>query len=80
MAFTLIHSDHSKKDKLEAEFNHIEGSVQDRQFTVLESTPNLRDIRDREIVIVSSGTYTKLMFRMNEEIFSINASCVTIRR
>jgi hypothetical protein len=80
MAFTLIHSNHEKKDKLEAEFNHIEGSVQDRQFTVLESTPNLGDIRDREIVIVSSGTYTKLMFRMNEEIYAVGVSCVTVRR
>jgi hypothetical protein len=80
MAFTLIHSDHSKKEKLEQEFNHIENSVQDRQFTVVQSTPNLGDLRDGEMVIVSSGTYTKLMFRMNEEIFSINVSCVTIRR
>lgn len=80
MAFTPIHSDYEDPRTIEAEFRNVELNLQDQQFTILASTPNLQDLKDGQIVIVSSQTYNKLMFRSNQEIYSINVSCVTVRR
>ena len=78
--FTRVHWDYDQDYKIIDEFANIENSVQDKQFRVVPSTPNLQDLQDGEIVIVSSNTFNKLMYRMNQEIYMINVSCVTVRR
>ena len=79
MAFTPITAGHDDQDKTDREFKNIYETGQGRNFTVLNSTPNLNDIEDGEVVIVSSTSYTKLMFRMGQEIYAVNVSCVTVR-
>lgn len=80
MAFAPIFQDYKDAKNIKDEFANVEATLQDQQFEVRNTTPNLRDMKDGQIVIVSSMTYTKIMFRQNQEIYSINVSCVTIRR
>ncbi len=80
MGFTPIYTEHDTTEKIDREIENIEQSVQSKQFTVLQSTPNLSQLRDGEIALVSSGTVTRLMFREGQEIYSVNFSCVTVRR
>ena len=80
-AWTPIIKVHDSTDKIDQEFNGQENDLQSKQFTVVPSTPNLLDLKDGEMVIVSTNTaYTRLMFRYNQEIWMVNASCVTVRR
>ena len=78
--FTQIYQNHDNTEKTDTEFTNIYSQSQSNQFKVILATPSLADLKDGEIVIVSSGTYQKIMFRQNQEIYSINVSCVTIRR
>lgn len=78
-AWTPIYQNHDATDKIDQEFSGQENDLQSKQFTVKDSTPNLNDLKDGEIVIVSTSSI-RLMFRVNTEIYSVNASCVTIRR
>ena len=75
-----VYNTYEKPHEIQAEFDNVFANAQDQGFFVFKSTPNLNQLKDNQIVIVSSGTYTKLMFRRNVDIFSINVSCVTVRR
>ena len=85
-AFTPVANKHDTQDKTDSEFVNIYQQAQSKNFKVVSATPSLNDLQDGEIVIVSSITnnpgqsYTKLMFRSGQEIFSVNLSCVTVRR
>lgn len=78
--FTPIFNDYKDPQNVKNEVANIENSLQDQQHRVLVSTPNLLDLKDGEIVLVSSNTFNKIMYRQNQEIYAVNASCVTIRR
>lgn len=80
LGFTRIHEDYEISEYIRDEFANVENTVQDQSFRVFNSTPNLLDLKDGEIVLMSSNTVNKLMYRNNQEIYSINASCVTVRR
>lgn len=78
--FTPIFSNYYDAENIREEFSNLENDVQSQQFTVFQSTPVLSELKDGQIVIVSSGTYNKLMFRTGQDIFSISVSCVTVFR
>ena len=78
--FSRIHSEYDTKEKIETEFSNVEKNLQGQEFRVINATPTLVDLKDGEIVIVSSNTFNKLMFRQNQEIYAIDVSCVTIIR
>ena len=80
MAFTPIYQVYDQPDNVRDEFRNVENSVQDQQHTVFTSTPNLIDVKDGAIFMVSSGTATRFMMRIGQELYSINVSCITVRR
>jgi len=71
---------HKSNAEIDMEFKNFSDNVQDIQHEVYVSTPALNDLRDGQAVIVSSNNYVRWMFRQGNEIFSVNASCVTVRR
>ena len=79
MAFKPIHQIYDTPDKINEEFQNVEDDLQSQQYRVFSSTPNLSELKDGQIVIFSSGAI-KIMFRQNNDIYSVNASCITIRR
>lgn len=78
--FTPLFVTHDSFDKVDKEFNQIEETLQDEQFNLMRSTPNLSDLKDRQIVIVSSNGWSTVMWRDNQEIYALRGSCVTVRR
>lgn len=78
--FTRIHPTYDRPADIQDEFANVQNDLQPKEFTVFQSTPNLGDLRDGELVIVSSGAYVKMMFRQNQEIYKIDVSCVTVYR
>lgn len=80
MGFTRIHLDYSNPNYIRDEFNNAADSLQDKQFFVVNDTPALNDLQDGQIMVYSTGTVNKLIWRRNQEIYSVNGSCVTIRR
>ena len=79
-AFGPIYRGHDEQLKTDDEFTNIYQQAQSKNFRVYTATPNLSDIQDGEVVIVSTTSYAKIMFRQNQEVYSINVSCVTVRR
>lgn len=79
-AFTPIYLDHGDKKRTDDEFTNIYQQAQAKNFRVMPDTPSLNDIQEGEMVIVSTTSFTKIMFRRNQEIFAIGVSCVTVRR
>lgn len=77
--FGPIYTQHDSPEKLDGEFKNAYDQAQARQFRVFTATPNLNDLQDNEVIIVSSGAI-KMMFRSGQEIFSINVTSVTVRR
>lgn len=83
MAFTMIYNSHPDQKSVDGEFNNIDDNKQDAEFRILQTTPVLSDLKDHEIVIISSNGangMSSLMWRDNVEIFSIRGSCVTVLR
>ena len=80
MAFTPIYTTHDSTEKVDEEVRNLEVDVQSQHFTVFATTPNLTEVKDGQIVIVSSNSYNKLMWRQNQEIYAVTGSCVTVRR
>ena len=78
--FTRIHSTYEKPEYITDEFANVENDLQPKAFSIYQSTPNLVDFKDGEIVIVSSGTYNKLMFRSGQDLFAVSFSCITVKR
>ena len=79
-AYTPIYTEHKDLKQVDTEFSNIEESVQGNQFTVYNATPILSELRDREVVIVSSMGWTALMIRVYDDIYAIKLSCTTVRR
>ena len=77
--FTPISSEYDTQDKIKDEFKQVELSVQDKQFTIYKTTPNLSDLQNGQIVIFSSGV-VRIFFRENQDIYSINTSCITVHK
>ena len=78
-AYAPLYETYESKEKIVDEFKNIENDLQSREFRVFSSTPNLSDLVDGEIVVFSSGS-VKIMFRNLNDVYSVNASCITIRR
>lgn len=77
--FGPIYQSHDSQEKVDTEFVNLYDQAQSEQFRVVVATPNLNDLKDGEFVIMNSST-TKVMFRIGQEIYSVNVSCVTVRR
>lgn len=80
MAFGAIHQTHDDAKKTDEEFRNYELGLQPRQMKVFNATPTLNDVQDREMVIVASNTWVTQMFRWNDDLWKVNASCSTIFR
>ena len=80
LGLTPISNDYSKKESIEMEFKNIYGQAQDKQFTIASATPTLTALQDGEMVIFRTGDLSGLMYRSGNEIFKVNASCVTVTR
>jgi len=80
MGFTSIYSVHEDSKKVDEEFRNFELGLQPKQMRVFNSTPTLNDLHDGEEVIVASNTWAAQMFRWNNEIWKVNASCSTVIR
>lgn len=78
--FTRIHTDYIDPRNTQDEFSNLENTVQDQENIVFVSTPNLSDVKDKQIFLISSGTYNSFGWRYNQEIYAVSGSCVTIRR
>lgn len=78
-AMSPIYKIHDNSRKVDDEFTNVYGQTQAEQFRTVQSTPILSEMKDFEVVIVSSGA-VKLMFRVGQEIYAVSGSCVTVRR
>lgn len=78
--FTLVDQKHETPEAVDAEFFNVSQNLQGRQFYIYLSTPNFSELQDGEVVIVSSGTFNKLMFRSGQELYSVTPSCITVTR
>lgn len=58
-----LSSDASVRENMQTIFD----SAQDKKFRVMNTTPTLRDLGEREIVLVDSGT-VRMYFRINNKI------------
>lgn len=67
-------------DQIAAEVKNVTDNCQDKQFTVYVATPNLRDLRDGEIILVASGTYNAVIYRVGQDIYKVVPSCITVTR
>lgn len=74
-----IYERHDTPDRVSDEFKNVEDNLQDQQYFIYPSTPNLTDLKDGQIVLFSSGAH-KIMWRDGNDIFTIQGSCITIRR
>ena len=80
MAFTPVYDTHDTPAKLDVEFKAVSDTAQPRQWRVFGTTPVLSDLDDGEFVTVSSNSFNAIMWRANQEIFSVKGSCVTAYR
>ena len=80
MALTPLHNSHDTQEKIDQEFRQIENELQDKNFRIVGSTPALGDLRNGEIVILSSLTVNYLMWRAGNDLYSVKGSCVTSTR
>lgn len=80
MAFTPIYDKHETTEKVDNEFKEIEQTVQPKQWATFSSTPIVKELSDKQVVIVSSQGWSTIMWRDNNEIYSIRGSCSTVLR
>lgn len=80
LGLTPVSNEYSTNDKIEVEFKNLYGQAQDKQFDVFTATPTLTAIQDGQIVVFRTGDTSGLMFRSGQEIYKVNASCVTVTR
>lgn len=80
MGLTPLSTSHETQRKTDDEFINLYGGVQPRSLKVFSSTPSLSELQDGEQVIFSTGSFVRLFFRSNQEIYSVNVSCITTRR
>ena len=77
---TPIYDQHDSQEKVDEELRNIYYAAQSNQFTIFTDTPTPTDLKDGEIVIYSSGTVQKLIWRDGEDIYAVQGSCITVRR
>ncbi len=80
LGFTEIYPRHDTEFSVSEEFANVYDEAQARQFTVYATTPALSDLRDGEIVILSSNTYSVLIWRTLDDLWKVQGSCITVRR
>lgn len=78
-AFAPIYTTHETTQKVDEEFQNGYAQSQPNQFRVYVGTPNLNEMKDGEVIISSAGL-VRLMFRQGQEIYTVNFSCITVRR
>lgn len=78
-AFAPIYTTHETQDKVDNEITNLYTQAQSNQFRVYVGTPNLSEMKDGEVIISSAGL-VRLMFRQGQEIYTVNFSCITVRR
>ncbi len=79
LGLSPVSNSFKEEQQIKDEFDNIYQNVQGKQFRVVTSTPALTELQDHEVVIFSSGA-VKLMLRDNQDIYSVNVSCITLRR
>lgn len=84
MAFTPIMNEHPTQADVDDELKQIYQQAQSLQYRKFDSTPNLTDLQDGQMVLISSitknGGYSKFCYRDNQEIYTLNGTSITIRR
>ena len=78
-SLTQLNNKYSNEGAVYEEFQNVFLNVQPKKFKVVNSTPILSNLKDKEVVVFSSGT-SKLMWRDNQEIYAVSGSCVTVIR
>lgn len=80
LGMTPIGAQHDTQQKVDDEFKNLYQQVQPLQYKTFASTPNLVDLQDGQIAVISSMTYVRPVIRINQEIYTLNGSCITVRR
>lgn len=75
-----IYNEHDTPAKIDAEIVQIYDQAQPEQFRVVNTTPVLTEMKDNEVILMSTGTTVRLLIRNGQEIYAILGSCVTVRR
>ena len=78
--YTPSFNNHKDLGQVDTEFNNIENTLQSQDFNVSQTTPALSSMRDHQIMIISSGAFSSLMWRDGNELWQVKGSCVTVRR
>jgi len=79
LGFTPIY-DKYDDEKVTDEIKNMEVQLQDKQFRILDSTPVLVDLQDREIVVISTNGIEGLIYRRGIDLFLVTGSCITVKR
>lgn len=80
LGFVAIHSEYDKEEKIVEEFRNVYDEGQAKKFEVVNDTPALNNFPSGNVVIFSSNTVRKILFRVDQDIFAVDASCITVRR
>lgn len=80
LGLTPVHEKYDSEQKVTEEFKNIFDGAQSREFVVVNDTPVLNDFISGRVVIFSSNTVRKILFRVDQDIFAVSASCITVRR
>lgn len=69
-ATNQVHNTYKSEQQIYNEFRNVYGNMQSKEFDVYKSSPNLSDLRDGEIVLVSSTTKS-LMARIGQSVYNV---------
>ena len=70
LALTPVNNNFEKEQQIFNELSNIYQNVQPRQFTVFTTTPTFDKLREREVVMVSTGTISFLT-RIGKSTFTV---------
>lgn len=79
-AFSPIVNEHRTPAQVDGEFTNLYDQAQPKQFRVVNSTPAFAEFKDGEVIVFSSNTVNKILWRSGEEIYAVIGSCITVRR
>lgn len=80
LGLTPIHEKYESEEKIREEFKNVYDEAQAKSFEIVNDTPALNDFPKGNMVIFSSNTVRKILFRVDQDIFAVTASCITVRR
>lgn len=80
LGLTPVHEKYESEEKIREEFKNVYDEAQAKKFEVVNDTPALNDFPSGNVVIYSSNTVRRILFRVDQDIFAVNASCITVRR